>query len=218
MKYGESIFDILYLLFAIIAGLCVLIKAKTKAGKAMGFASMVLGVGDAFHLIPRVLSYFIDKDLTCPLGCGKMITSITMTLFYLILFCIWIVRYKNKYSVALSIAVTVLTAARIVLCFFPQNGWCEPTTDITWSIIRNIPFVLLGLIICILYLAKAKEDKYLSPMWAYILLSFAFYVPVVLFVHRIPMLGMLMIPKTICYVLMIVSFILFVKNGEAKNK
>lgn len=61
MKYGESAFDILYLLFAIIASVFLNVKSKTKVGKAMGVATLVLGVGDAFHLIPRVLNYFIDK-------------------------------------------------------------------------------------------------------------------------------------------------------------
>ena len=39
-----------------------------------------------------------------------------------------------------------------------------------------------------------------SWMWLAIGLSFAFYVPVVLWSHTIPMVGMLMIPKTCAYV------------------
>jgi hypothetical protein len=35
-----------------------------------------------------------------------------------------------------------------------------------------------------------------------IFLSFAFYIPVILFVQRIPKLGMLMIPKTCAYLAM----------------
>jgi hypothetical protein len=33
-----------------------------------------------------------------------------------------------------------------------------------------------------------------------ILLSYAFYIPVILFVQQAPMVGMLMIPKTMAYV------------------
>ena len=57
--YGEVIFDILYLLIAIVVGICILIKSKNKLGKMMGIATLVLGCGDAFHLVPRTLDYFI---------------------------------------------------------------------------------------------------------------------------------------------------------------
>ena len=36
-------------------------------------------------------------------------------------------------------------------------------------------------------------------MWLTILLSFGFYIPVVLFADTIPLMGMLMIPKTLAY-------------------
>ena len=85
MKYGESTFDILYLLFAMISGCELLYKAKNKTQKRMGAATLILGCGDAFHLIPRVLNYFVDADFTVALGVGKLVTSVTMTVFYLLL-------------------------------------------------------------------------------------------------------------------------------------
>lgn len=41
-------------------------------------------------------------------------------------------------------------------------------------------------------------------MWLAILLSFAFYIPVVLWAEVSPMIGMLMLPKTCMYVWMVV--------------
>ena len=73
MKYGESTFDILYLLFAIICGIVILVKARDRAGRLMGFAALILGVGDAFHLVPRVLNYFIDADFTAALGSENLL-------------------------------------------------------------------------------------------------------------------------------------------------
>ncbi len=61
MKYGESTFDILYLLFAIISGCIILKRAKGKIEKYMGIAALVLGCGDAFHLVPRVLNYLAQS-------------------------------------------------------------------------------------------------------------------------------------------------------------
>ena len=45
-----------------------------------------------------------------------------------------------------------------------------------------------------------KNDKSFRWMWLTIVLSFAFYIPVVLWADVIPMIGMLMIPKTCAYV------------------
>ena len=207
MKYGESAFDILYLLFAVIAGVFLIVRSKTKVGKAMGIATLVLGFGDSFHLIPRVLNYFVDSDLTVALGVGKLITSMTMTVFYIILYYVWIVRYKEKYNLTLSVVITGLGLVRVVLCAFPQNGWFDNSNNLVWSIVRNVPFVILGAIVCLLFFKKRKEDKWLYPVWIYILLSFAFYIPVAVGASFVPILGMLMLPKTICYILMIVSFI-----------
>ena len=79
MKYGESTFDILYLIFSIISGCIMLAKAQNRTQKLMGFSALILGCGDAFHLVPRVLNYFVDADFTAALGIGKLVTSVTMT-------------------------------------------------------------------------------------------------------------------------------------------
>ena len=62
MKYGESAFDILYLIFAVAVGLSILCRRRDTVGRLMGSAVLILGIGDAFHLVPRVLNYFVDAD------------------------------------------------------------------------------------------------------------------------------------------------------------
>ena len=207
MKYGESSFDILYLLFAIISGCIILIKASGKTEKLLGIATIVLGCGDAFHLVPRVLNYFTDMDMTAALGVGKLITSITMTVFYVLLYYVWIRNYGAEDNRAMTLIVWGLAIVRIALCLLPQNGWLQNSSDLTWGIIRNIPFVILGAIICCLYFRNRKEDKSFRLIWLYILLSFAFYIPVTVGAGMVPILGMLMLPKTICYILMIIAFL-----------
>ncbi len=207
MKYGESSFDILYLLFAIISGCIILKRANRKVEKYMGIAALVLGCGDAFHLVPRMLNYFADADMTASLGIGKLVTSITMTVFYVLLYYIWFENYGEKSNKTLLATIWCLAVIRVVLCLFPQNGWISNIGDMTWGIIRNIPFVVLGAIICYLFYRNRKADKVFGFMWLYILLSFAFYIPVAVGAGLVPMLGMLMLPKTVCYILMIVAFL-----------
>lgn len=207
MKYGESLFDICYLLFAIISGCIILKRSKDTAGKLMGFAALILGLGDAFHLVPRVLNYFVNGDFTVALGAGKLVTSITMTVFYVLIYYLWMRVYKCKENRAMTMAIWGLSALRVILCLLPQNGWFQNESSMTWGIIRNIPFVILGSFICYIYYIKRTEDKIFRSLWIYILLSFLFYIPVAVFAGLVPMLGMLMLPKTICYILMIVAFL-----------
>ena len=157
MKYGESAFDILYLLFAVLSGCVLLIKAKNRTEKLTGAAALTLGVGDAFHLVPRVLNYFSGADFTSALGIGKLVTSVTMTFFYLMLYYIWLERFEEKNGPGLKLSVWLLSAVRIILCLFPQNGWISNSSVLEWSIARNVPFVILGALICFLFFKTQKK-------------------------------------------------------------
>ena len=206
MKYGESLFDILYLLTAIIIGIIILTKSNNKLSKLMGVAVLVLGCGDAFHLVPRVLNYFIEYDFNIYLGIGKLVTSITMTAFYILMYYMYLDNYNIQENKKITYLVWLLSIIRIVLCLFPQNGWLTNESPFTWGIIRNIPFAILGILITILYFNKRNEDNIFKYIWLYITLSFIFYFIVVLGASSVPMLGMFMLPKTICYILMIITF------------
>jgi len=215
MKYGESTFDILYLVFAILTGILILIKHRNKNDVLMGTAALVLGLGDSFHLVPRVLNYFIDSDFTWFLGFGKLVTSITMTIFYSLVFLLYKSVYNkdDKGTKTTGIAIYLLAALRIVLCLMPGNNWFTGEGSMLWAVLRNLPFIVIGGIVVYLYFKVRKEDKYLSRLWLYTTLSFLFYIPVAIFASLLPMLGMLMLPKTVCYILMLVSFIRKQKNG-----
>lgn len=203
----ESIFDICYLVFAIVSGILLLKKSKgRKYVRIFGIMTLLLGCGDALHLVPRVLNYWTDGDYTAALGIGKLVTSITMTLFYILIEYARRDRYKIAGEKGVLASVWILGIIRIALCCFPQNGWTSAEPSLLWGILRNIPFALLGILTVVLWLRSAKNDKPLKLMWLAITLSFLFYIPVVLFAQTMPMVGMLMLPKTCMYVWMIVMF------------
>lgn len=207
MKYGESTFDILYLIFAIVSGVLLLCKARNRNERMMGLAALILGCGDAFHLIPRVLNYFVTGvDFTAALGVGKLVTSLTMTVFYVLMYYIALGYWRRPEDKRLTCAVWVLTAARAILCLFPQNGWLTNDSTMLWGIIRNVPFVLLGALIVAQYCRESKTPSRFRWVWLLVTLSFLFYLPVAVGAGIIPILGMLMLPKTICYIWLIVLF------------
>ena len=184
----ETVFDAVYLVSVITIGILMIRGCKgSHQFKLFGLMAVVLGAGDSFHLIPRALALCTTgfENFTVPLGLGKWITSVTMTVFYV-----------------LTAAVYGLAAVRVILCMMPQNQWLSAESPLSWGIYRNIPFALMGLLIIVLFYRSAKEhdDSAFRWMWLTIVLSFGFYIPVVLWANTVPMIGMLMIPKTCAYV------------------
>ena len=201
----ETLFDLIYLISVITIGITMIRKSNgNQEYRLFGIMAIVLGVGDSFHLVPRAIALCTTglDNFTVALGTGKFITSITMTIFYIILYYVWRIRYQVKGQNQITVSIYLLSALRIILCLFPQNKWLSATAPLFWGIYRNIPFALLGLLIIILFYKSARKNKDLEfkYMWLTIVLSFGFYIPVVLFADRIPMIGMLMIPKTGAYV------------------
>ena len=196
----ETVFDIFYLVTVLTVGIRMIRGSKNNPQfRLFGLMAVVLGAGDSFHLVPRALALCTTglKNYAVPLGLGKWITSVTMTVFYVLLYYVWRKRYQIKGQKDLTIAVYALSAVRIVLCMMPQNQWLTNHTPLTWGILRNIPFALLGLLI--------------------IVLSFGFYLPVVLWADVNPLIGMLMIPKTCAYVWTVLIGYNAMKAENGKN-
>ncbi len=201
----ETLFDAVYLISVIAIGILMIRGSKgNRQFRLFGWMAVVLGAGDSFHLIPRALALCTTglENYTVPLGLGKWITSVTMTVFYVLLYYVWRQRYQVSGQRVLTAAVYILAGARIALCMMPQNQWLNAEAPLSFGIYRNIPFALLGLLVIVLFYRSAKEhrDRAFRWMWLTIVLSFGFYIPVVLWADMVPLIGMLMIPKTCAYV------------------
>ena len=201
----ETLFDIVYLVSVITIGILMIRGCRgERQFRLFGCMAVVLGAGDAFHLVPRALALCTTglEHYTAALGIGKLITSVTMTIFYVLLYYVWRLRYQVRGRKGLTAAVYGLAGLRILLCLLPQNQWLSAEAPLSWGIYRNIPFAFLGLLVIILFYRSAKEqkDRAFRWMWLTIVLSFGFYIPVVLWADVVPMIGMLMIPKTCAYV------------------
>lgn len=201
----ETLFDAVYLILVITIGILMIRGSKGEHQfRLFGWMAVVLGAGDSFHLVPRAVALCTTglENYTVSLGMGKCITSVTMTVFYVLLYHVWRQRYQVNGQGGLTAAVYVLAGVRIALCLMPQNQWLSDESPLSWGIYRNIPFTLLGLLVIILFFRSAKEhgDKAFRWIWLAITLSFGFYIPVVLWADVMPMIGMLMLPKTCAYV------------------
>ena len=205
----EAVFDTCYLLFDLIAG--ILFFAFSHGSPLFllyGVLTWTLCFGDAFHLVPRVLRAVkgSSEKIERQLGIGLQISSITMTVFYILLLYIWKQTfYEMTAPVMLEILIWVSAAIRIVVCMLPQNNWCGKEGNRKLSVIRNAVFAVTGICVIVLYVMSGNTYGYhMTRMAAAIVLSFGCYLPVTLLSKKMPKIGMLMIPKTCAYIWMIV--------------
>lgn len=205
----EAVFDTCYLLFDLIAG--ILFFAFSHGSPLFllyGVLTWTLCFGDAFHLVPRVLRAVkgSSEKMERQLGIGLQISSITMTVFYILLLYIWKQTfYEMTAPVMLEILIWVSAAVRIVVCMLPQNNWCGKEGNRKLSVIRNAVFAVTGICVIVLYVMSGNTYGYhMTRMAAAIVVSFGCYLPVTLLSKKMPKIGMLMIPKTCAYVWMIV--------------
>ena len=194
----EAVFDIGYLLFDLIAAVLFFVFSKGNSLFVLyGILTLTLCGGDAFHLVPRVIRAFRGSSdkIKKQLGMGLQISSVTMTVFYILLMYIW----KNTFP-----EMQIPVALEIIICRLPQSRWCSDNGNQKLSIIRNTVFAVTGIGVIILYaLSGNAHDYHLTRMVAAILISFGCYLPVTLMSKKHPKVGLLMIPKTCAYIWMI---------------
>lgn len=204
---AEAVFDILYIIITFILGFTLLFgDSGNTIRMSAGIMALVLVGGDSFHLVPRIIVIKTkqEEQYRNLLGRGKQITSITMTIFYVLLWQIGLQVFSPKDIHFWSYMVYILAAVRIFICLLPQNKWIERYPPVIWGIYRNVAFFTQGIIVASLFLVYRNAVQGFGMMWFAIFLSFAFYLPVVLWANKNPKIGMFMLPKTCVYLWMLV--------------
>ncbi len=202
----ETGFYYVYLILIIGVGFFLSIKNKNKKYLILfGAACITLGFGDGFHLIPRAIGLYTNSldnpnaELAKWLGVGELITSITTTIFYILIYLFIHEKINKQRKTSIDLIVWLLFIARITFCAFPQNQWVTNNSQPGWGIFRNVPFVLLGGLVVVLAYMNLRQTKSFKLLWIVIILSFAFYLPIVILADKYSWVGFLMIPKTVCY-------------------
>lgn len=183
--------------------------ANRPAAQRVLAAFVLLGIGDTGHVGFRVFAYLnggLEKHAAL-VGIGTAATAFTVTLFYIVLLDVWRVRYGKAYG-WFEWLLVMAGVFRMGLMIPAVNAWSSAVSPMPWSIIRNIPLVIQGAGLVFLLFRDASRTKdvpFRRSAWM-IVLSFACYIPVILFAPQHPLVGMLMIPKTCAY--LAVAFIL----------
>ena len=165
-------------------------------------AFALLALGDSGHVGFRVIAYALGgQEANAGLiGAGSFATAVTVTFFYMLLVDIWRLRFIKSIGwfgwVLLGAGVV-----RLIVMLLPQNDWGAVTPPYSWSLFRNSLLTFQGLGVMYLILRDAAQARDQAFVWigVMIALSYTFYIPVILWSAVAPLLGMLMIPKTLAY-------------------
>ncbi len=211
----EIAFSVAYLLvvWALVAAMFVHRGRPTSGDREVArlarWAFMLLALGDTCHVGFRVWAYGLGGLHAAVgvagravglVGLGALATAITVTLFYVLMLKMWHARFHRPYG-WLGALLLASVGVRFVLMLPDGNLWNSPVPVQPWSTVRNLPLMVLGLGVAYLILRDARRagDRLFRWIGAWILVSYACYLPVIFFVQAIPALGMLMIPKTLAY-------------------
>ena len=212
----EVSFNVFYLI--VVWGLVVTMALRREevprrerpVARRVRWAFALLALGDTGHVGFRVLAYALgDMEATVNLlgveaglvGLGALSTAVTVTFFYVLVLDTWRVRFGQQYG-PFEYALLASAVIRLVLMLPAANDWNSVVPPQPWSLYRNLPLVVLGLGTAYLILRDARRAGDRAFLWIgiMILVSYAMYTPVILFVQQAPLIGMLMIPKTMAYV------------------
>ena len=130
--------------------------------------------------------------------------------FYVIMIMIWHARFNKAYG-WFGYFLFALAFFRLLLMTHPSNAWHSIEPHHPWTLYRNIPLMLmqLGVSFLIVRDAVTQHDRIFKWIGIMILVSFICYAPVIFFQQRMPFIAMLMIPKTVAY--LVIAFLGFFK-------
>lgn len=228
----ETVFNVVYLLtvwYLVILMAVKLpgVKEKNKnVARLILLAFVLLAAGDTGHVGFRVAAHLMgDLNKTVSvfgapmslLGIGMLTTAYTVTLFYMVFVYVWQERFNQK-ATWFTWLLLAAGVARLIFMALPANDWGNVVPPQPVSLYRNIFLMVQGvgliwLILSSAYKAKDKTFKWIGWM---VVVSYAFYTPVILFAQQVPAIGMLMIPKTIAYVaIAVIAYIGLWKSKKA---
>ncbi len=212
----EGIFDAAYMVVIWCIIVTMIVRRAAVApenrgtAKAVLWAFALLALGDTPHMTSRILACLTGTYATTfrilgfevsTIGLGALSTSITFTLFYVFILIAWRARFGKPYG-WFGYLLFVAAAVRLLMLLHPANQWNNALAPRDWSIYRNLPLFLQGIGVGYLIwrdAAKTKDRPFVS-IAALIFFTYLCYIPVIFFYHTMPLLGMLMLPKTMAYV------------------
>lgn len=131
----EAIFDAAYLTFDLVAAILFFVYANGNTLFVLyGILTLTLCGGDAFHLVPRIIRAVggTSDKIKRQLGIGLQVSSITMTVFYIILMYIWKLTFPEIMLMCGKVTHKNLIDNRPLFRYY-SSIWIEKTSLIQYN-------------------------------------------------------------------------------------
>jgi len=216
--FFESVFNVAYFVAAwtIVAFLVRKFSRSAEAERPLDWrcllAFAMLSFGDSFHVGARIISAFVGAEravvavggvASSLTGLGTLATSYTITGFYMAMTEVRRIGSRKKTNPLFWI-MQALLAARLAVMALPGNGWETGSSPFFMSVFRNAFLIVPGALLAGLFIRDGlllKDRAWTAVGWC-MAASFACYAAVILLNDVSPEFGMLMLPKTVAYVVM----------------
>ena len=196
----KSMFYIAFIIISLYVGTTMFTKSNgEKSIKLFGFMVLFLGIGESFHIVPRVLDIFsFDiENIQQYIDTGRFIASISIILVYLILIWLWKVYYEVNTTKNFNIILYLLAIGGVILSLVLMK-----TDNSLLILLRNIPTLIIGFIIILSYkkLAVESNKQVFKHLWIAVLLGLVFTLGFELLSPEYSLFIILMMPKTLVYI------------------
>lgn len=208
MTIMQITFSIVYLTYISLIIIYMSIKLKElsnierNVANNIRFAFTALLIGDLGHVGSRLVILFAENPTSYYgiFGIGVLLEMIGLIFLFMFYTNAWRLHFNKPNNLSFKALIGIGIFGLIIFAF-PQNQWNIEPISYEWLIIRNIPWLIQGVILSGLIIRDARitDDPLMTRIGILIFISFFFYTPVILFASIEPSLGILMIPATFIY-------------------
>ncbi len=231
LVYTESLLDLAALLVALLGGVTILQRRSDGAGKLMGWAALVLFIGEALRLVPRALNQLIGAGGDFLLLAGRMAAALAVTVFCILLSLLWEKLCAEKNGFFTEMHVRELSGARALACLFPvvywlsgsmQGGAADPMADASGLEAMIVPAVravtLLIVAAIVAHHWRKTRDKIptLRSVWLLLILAALLEIGADLGAVLVPALEYLYLLQLVCLLWIVILFVRYA--GETGEK
>ena len=204
---AEPVVILCYLAMFIFVSLFVW-RQQGKGAATLGAALFVLLAGEAFRLIPRIVTAITPKSpLPAGDGIGRIVSYFATAVFFLILEVYRQQRAGKADSVKgrMESAIIALFFCILAVSFVRFNDWIDVDGGYFWLLVRGVLLAAMGMVEAILWAQTAGDTPALRRLPLAMGLVFVFWLPFTVLEPLMPEISTLMIFRTaaLCWVVWI---------------
>ena len=229
--YAECAVILAALFTAGIGGVTILQRRPDGAGKLMGWAALVLCIGEALSLLPRAAQRLGFAEPGLGAFAGRMAAAIAVSVFCILLSLLWEKLYAGRNGFFAEMHIRELSGLRALACVFPVVYWLsqalggekgDPLAGESLTVLAGIAAVRGGALLIVAavvarYWHKTRSEiPTLRCVWWLLLLGVLFEIGADLGAVFVPALAYLYIPQLVCLLGIVLLFVRYA--GESGEK